>query len=159
MARGYQIHIVDMGAKFSTHFPGGHILINRTLFEEFSGPEVAAGFILMERALAQETPPLSLFFNSLGTRATLGFLANGKLNDAALADFAENRLTGPIHRPDDHRLLALFAAAELTPGPVRPRARQQPGHNPRAGRRRPGECRLSAKAPGRRLDRAAVNLW
>ncbi len=114
---GYQIQVVDMGAKFSTHFPGGHILINRSLVEEYAGPEVTAGFVLMELALAQEVSPMNLLFNSLGTRATLTFLASGSLNDTALTGFAQTRLTSPLHRPADDPMLMMFARAELTSSP------------------------------------------
>jgi len=113
----YQLHVVDMGARFSTHLPGKHILINRTLLEEYSGPEVAAGFVLMELALAQETVPISALFNGIGTRGTLTFLANGTLTQEAMADFAEARLTGQFSRPDDDKLLVIFAIAGLTSSP------------------------------------------
>ena len=113
----YQLHVVDMGARFSTHLPGKHILINRSLLEENSGPEVAAGFVLMELALAQETPPITALFNDIGVRGTLGFLANGTLPEAALAKFATKRLLGAYSRPDENRLLLLFAIAGLTSSP------------------------------------------
>ncbi|MCP5087986.1 MAG: hypothetical protein GY952_14430 [Rhodobacteraceae bacterium] len=117
LPEGSQLHIVDMGAKFSTHLPGGHILINRTLVEEHAGPEIAAGFVLMELALAKETPPMKRLFDHLGLRATLTFLANGNLGDDALANFAKSHLTGPLARPQTRTLLPLFARVELTSSP------------------------------------------
>ena len=117
LPEGYTLHIMDMGAKFSTSLPGGHILINRTLVEEHAGPEVAAGFVLMELALAEEKPPVSDLFDSIGTGATLKFLANGAMDSNQLARFAQNRLISPLGRPEEDRLLVLFAIAELTSSP------------------------------------------
>ncbi len=113
----YQLYVVDMGARFSTHLPGNIVLINRSLVEEYSGPEVAAGFVLMELAHAQEVPPMQQLFNSIGTQATLTFLANGRVSEAKLAEFATARLSGPLVRPDDRDLLALFAKVGLTSSP------------------------------------------
>lgn len=114
---GGRIHIVDMGARFSAHVPGGNILLNRVLVEENAGPEVAAGFVLMERALASEHAPLHDMFQSIGTRRTLTFIANGTLTTQALAAYARKTLTDPMDRPQDATLLPLFAAANLTSAP------------------------------------------
>lgn len=113
----YRIYVVDLGARFSTHLPGNRILINRILLEEYAGPEVAAGFVLMEKALATENPPLPELFSQLGTGATLGFLANGALDPEKLAEYAEGHLSAPMRRPSDQGLLALFAGAKLTSAP------------------------------------------
>jgi len=114
---GYSLHIVNMGAKLSTALPGGRILLNRSLLEKYSGPEVVAGFVLMERALGDEKSPMSDLFEAIGTGATLAFLANGSLSKTALADFAQMRLTAPPKRPAPASLLALFAKAGLTSSP------------------------------------------
>lgn len=117
LSERYQLHVVDMGARFSTHLPGKQILINKSLLEDNSGPEVAAGFVLMELALAQETSPIATLFNDIGTLGTLTFLANGTLQETALAEFAAQRLSGQVLRPDDDKLLVLFAIAGLTSSP------------------------------------------
>lgn len=112
-----QIHIVDMGARFSAHVPGGNILINRVLIEENAGPEIAAGFVLMERARAAQNDPLTGMFRSIGTRGTLRFIANGALPEHGLAVYARKTLTQPFERPDDTPLLALFKETNLTSAP------------------------------------------
>ncbi len=114
---GGHIHIVDMGARFSAHVPGGNILLNRVLIEENAGPEVAAGFVLMERALAAENDPMTGMFRSIGTRGTLRFIANGTLANHGLAVYARKTLTQSMKRPDDTKLLDLFANAALTSSP------------------------------------------
>ncbi len=113
----YRLFVVDMGARFSAHLPGNLILLNRSLIEEYSGPEVAAGFVLMEQALAQETPPMAQMFNSIGTQATLMFLASATVDEDKLAEFATARLSGGLERPDDAVLLKLFAKVGLTSSP------------------------------------------
>ena len=114
---GGNIHIVDMGARFSAHIPGGNILINRVLIEENAGPEVAAGFVLMERALADENNPMTSMFSSIGTRGTLTFIANGTLSRDGLAAYARKTLTQSMTRPSDETLLPLFRKAALTSAP------------------------------------------
>ncbi len=117
LGAGYRLYVVDMGARFSTHLPGNIILLNRSLVEEYSGPEVAAGFVLMELAHSLEVPPMEQLFNSIGTQATLTFLANGRVSDAKLAEFATARLSGLPVRPEDSDLLDLFARVGLTSSP------------------------------------------
>lgn len=117
LPKGGKIHIVDMGARFSAQVPGGNILLNRVLIEENAGPEVAAGFVLMERALATESASLTNMFQSIGTLATLTFIANGTLSNKLLATYAREMLTNPMTRPADTTLLPLFNAAKLNSGP------------------------------------------
>ena len=114
---GGHIHIVDMGARFSAHLPAGNILLNRVLVEENAGPEVAAGFVLMERVLAAQNNPATRMFREIGTRGTLTFIANGTLSPNALAAFARKTLTDPMTRPKDPALLAAFAQTRLTSAP------------------------------------------
>ncbi|MEM6618323.1 MAG: hypothetical protein AAF631_03385 [Pseudomonadota bacterium] len=114
---GGRVHVVDLGSHFSAHLPGGHILIDRTLLEDHAGPEVAAGFVLMEQARNGQSDPMRRLFRHIGTRATLTFLATGKLPDNALAAFARSQLTSPGDLPPDAALLAAFATAELTSAP------------------------------------------
>ena len=114
---GGNIHVVDMGARYSSHIPNGNILLNRVLFEENAGPEIAAGFVLMERALARENDPMVGLFQSIGTRGTLTFIANGTLSHDALAFYARKTLTSSMTWPQDAPLLEFFKTARLTSSP------------------------------------------
>lgn len=114
---GYRVHVVDLGARFSAHLPDGQILINRVLFEENAGPEVAAGFVLMELAKMRDQNPMRALFRHIGTRGTLSFLVNGQLPRDALAAFARQSLTAPIDRPADALLATEFARVKLTTSP------------------------------------------
>lgn len=115
---GGEIHIVDMGARFAAHLPAGNILLNRVLVEENTGPEIAAGFVLMERVIGEQDKPMTRMFREIGTRRTLTFIANGVLPDEALAGYARTVLTAPMARPDDAALLAAFKEAKLTSMPL-----------------------------------------
>jgi len=114
---GGNIHILNMGARLSAQIPGGNILLNRLLVEQNAGPEVAAGFVLMERALAAEKAPLTGMFRSIGTRAPLTFIANGTLTNQVLASYLRETLTSGMARPTDKNLLSLFDTAKLTSAP------------------------------------------
>lgn len=114
---GYRIQIVDLGARFSTHLPDRQILINRVLLEEEGGPEVAAGFVLLEHARMQQNDPMRGLFHHMGLRGTLAFLANGHLKDTALATYAGDRMTAPMEIPPLTALIAEFERAQLTTAP------------------------------------------
>nr|WP_325248423.1 hypothetical protein [Amylibacter sp.] len=114
---GGEIHIVDMGARFAAHLPAGNILLNRVLVEENAGPEIAAGFVLMERANGEQEKPMTRMFREIGSLRTLTFIANGVLPDEALAGYARTVLTAPMTRPDDGRLLDAFKEAKLSSAP------------------------------------------
>ena len=120
--RNGRIVVLDLGPRNSTLLPGGLILINRRLVEEYDDPDITAGYILRERAVAEANPPLLALFNAMGTTHVLTFLASGKIPDSALKNFAESRVTGPVEQASDDRLLAQFAQARLD---IRPYATAQ----------------------------------
>jgi hypothetical protein len=111
------LFITDMGARYSTHLPGGIILANRSLVEGFSGPEVLAGFVLMERALQKQHPAIRALFSQAGPIATLSFLVNGDINDAVLGAFAKNLMTRSMTLPDTPALLEMFKAVDISSTP------------------------------------------
>lgn len=117
LPEGGEIHIVDLGARFAAHLPGGNILLNRVLIEENAGPEIAAGFVLRERAIAAQDDPMKRMFRKIGTRRTLTFIANGDLPDDALAGYARQVLTAPLVRADTETLLAVFKETQMTSTP------------------------------------------
>ncbi len=108
-----RIVVSELGARPSSHLPGGLILINRRLLEQHSEPDVAAGYILMERAAQDERPPLLDLFASMGTRNVIRFLTSGDVSDTALRRYAETRVTGQTSPPSDENLLALFEISAL----------------------------------------------
>lgn len=111
--RSNHVLVLELGARNSSHLPGGLILINRRLLENFDDPEIAAGFIILERAIEDENPPLLALFSSMSTANVVSFLASGEISEAALKRYAETRVTGQSPLPDEANLLALFELAQL----------------------------------------------
>ena len=114
---GNTLFIADLGARYSTHLPGGIILTNRILLKDFTGPEVLAGFVLMERTLQDSDPALHALFAEAGPVAMLSFLVTGNISDAILSTFAKNQMTKPLVLPDTQTLLALFKTVDISSTP------------------------------------------
>lgn len=112
-----RIIVLELGARNSSHLPGGLILINRRLVEGYDDPEVAAGFVIMERAIEDEIPPLLALFSTMGTANVVSFLASGEISQTALKRYAETRVTGRFRLPDEANLLTLFELARLSAKP------------------------------------------
>jgi len=111
------LFIANLGARYSTHLPGGIILANRTLVENFSSPEVLAGFVLMERILQKERPALRSLISQAGPVATLSFLITGDISDDILAAFAKNQMTRSMALPQTQALLEIFEAVDISSTP------------------------------------------
>jgi len=107
------LFISDLGARKSMHLPGGIILANKTLVENYDGAEILAGYVLMEKALQDEKPAVHTLFLEAGPITTLSFLVTGELKDRVLEKFAKDRITGTMSQPDSAALLDLFKAANL----------------------------------------------
>lgn len=111
------LNLADLGARRSALLPGGQILLNKALLTEGTGPEVLAGYVLLERAEQDEDQPLLALFRQAGMREIFRFLTTGYLGAGAVAQFTEARLTGKLSDPDPENLLTLFEVAELTRQP------------------------------------------
>jgi hypothetical protein len=111
------LFIADLGARYSTHLPGGIILANRVLVEDFPQVEVLAGFVLMEQTLQDNNSALRSLFLDAGTVATLSFLVTGNIDDDVLGAFAKNQMTRPVDTPDTETLLARFKTAGISSTP------------------------------------------
>ncbi len=107
------LFISDLGARKSMHLPGGIILANKTLVEDYDGAEILAGYVLMEKALQDESPALHSLFLEAGPIATISFLATGQIKDSVLERFAKDRITGAMSQPNSAVLLELFKSANL----------------------------------------------
>ncbi|WP_212525445.1 hypothetical protein [Actibacterium sp. MT2.3-13A] len=109
--------VLPAGIAQAAHLPGGLVLLNRALVEDYDGPEVAAGFILAERARAAEADPLQSLLRAVGLRATLRLLTTGALPDSALRAYAEELPGAPPRPLTDETLLARFAEAGVPSSP------------------------------------------
>lgn len=92
----------------SLHLPGGTIVIDRALVEDYEEPDVAAGFILAEAVLSQVSDPFYDLLDAVGPRASFQLLTTGNLKGETLDLYARHLLTQPSAQPADDELLAAF---------------------------------------------------
>jgi hypothetical protein len=112
-----KIYIVDIGARNSAHLPGNIILINRQLVEDYTGPEIAAGFVLMEKANAEFKPARISFFETAGTMNTMRFLLTGEIRAASIDAFVAAQVTRDQVAAPSPELLSLFELANMSSKP------------------------------------------
>lgn len=119
---GVQIVVVPGGPVRATHLPGGIIVLRRDLIEGFDGPDVAAGYILAERARAAQADPLLGLLNWAGLGATVRLLTTGQMTPGALHGYgvALLRATRQAPPPSERALIARFRAEGL---PITPYAK------------------------------------
>lgn len=109
--------VLPSGVTGATHLPGGFILLNHELFEDFEEPDVAAGYIIAEQLRIRKTDPIEPLLRTSGLRATFTLLTTGTISDAALASYAEQLLTTPPVVIGTQELLASFLAANTRSTP------------------------------------------
>lgn len=99
------------------HLPGGIILINKALIEDFEDPAVASGYVLAEMARARRTDPLHDLLDASGPRTAFRLLTSGTLTQEALDAEAARILTAARTPLPDEALLEAFAAAKVPATP------------------------------------------
>lgn len=112
-----RIVILPSGVAESVILPGGIVLLNRELIEDYEDPAVAAGFVLAERARALRQEPLAELLDHAGPAASFRLLTTGELTPEILDQYGERILAEP--RPDigGEELLSVFAQAALPSTP------------------------------------------
>lgn len=98
------------GVRSTTHLPGGTILIDRALVEDYDEPDVVAGYLVAERLRAEAGDPLSELLEAIPVWSSFRLLTTGELNDDTLRSYAETLLTKPAAVVTDQALLAGFEA-------------------------------------------------
>ncbi|MBV6636126.1 MAG: hypothetical protein KI788_09500 [Mameliella sp.] len=116
LTRG-RIVILPGGARVSAHLPGGIVLLNHGVVEDFEDPDVAAGFVLAEAVRASETDPLAALLDHAGLVASLRLLTTGALPDGALSSYAEHLMAETPALPPVDPLIAAFDHAEIRSTP------------------------------------------
>lgn len=99
------------------HLPGGVIVLDRSVFEDWEEPDVAAGYILSQLALQVEQDPLGNLLDVVGPWENFRLLTTGQISQAAIDSYAEYLMTAQQRTPDTANLLALFEAAEVSAAP------------------------------------------
>lgn len=113
----HQLIILRAGVGESLHLPGGIVLLNKALIEDFDDPAVAAGYILAERARATAHDPLAKLLSSAGPVASFRLLTTGELTPDNLDYYAEQVLVVPRPALTDEELLSVFAQAAIASTP------------------------------------------
>ncbi len=101
----------------SLNLPGGLIVLNRSVIEDYEEPDVAAGYVLTEQTLKAETDPLRDLLRAAGLRENFRLLTTGDVAPSALDAYAEYMLTTPPRVPPLAAQLARFDAAALRSTP------------------------------------------
>lgn len=101
----------------SLHLPGGIVVLNRSLFEDFEEPDVAAGYVLTEMVEGDINDPLGDLLRATGLRENFRLLTTGDVSPKGLDNFAEHLMTQMTRVPDLSRQLTQFEAAKVRSTP------------------------------------------
>lgn len=109
--------VVRGGVAGALRLPGGTVLINAALVEDYEEPDVVAGHILAAYLRAENRDPLDRLLAQGGISASLRLLTTGALPEEALRAHAEALLTDPPDALAVETLLAGFRtwAVRATP--------------------------------------------
>ena len=105
------------GVQDTLALPGGSVLLNRAIVEDFEEPDVAAGYVLAAKANAAAHDPLRVLLDTQGTLTTLRLLTTGALPPEALRSHAEALVVEPGPKADPEILLGLFSHYEVKSTP------------------------------------------
>ncbi len=112
-----QVIVLPSTAQATAHLPGNILVVNRSLVEDFEGPEVLAGFLLEEDLRRRAEDPILTLLHASGVMATVRLLTTGEISDSHLRDHAARLLTSPPAAVDSTRLLARFEQAGVSSEP------------------------------------------
>jgi hypothetical protein len=112
-----QLVVLRAGVTDSLHLPGGIVLLNKALIEDYDDPAVAAGYVLSERARATVFDPLDVLLSHAGSAASFRLLTTGKLTQANLDYYAEQVLINPKPTLADEVTLSVFAQTAIPSTP------------------------------------------
>lgn len=93
--------------------PGGTILLDRALVEDFEEPDVAAGYALAAQISGRAHDPLRQLLEHSGTWASFQLLTTGRLESRTLDSYAQILLTQERALPPTEPLLDAFAARQV----------------------------------------------
>lgn len=109
--------VVRDGPVPALNLPGRIVVMHRALFEDYDGPEVAAGYALAAHLRAKAHDPMLPLLTHAGVAATFGLLTTGEFDASDLSGYGEVLLRAPPPEVAEADLLAAFAAAGLPSSP------------------------------------------
>lgn len=117
LKRADAVVVVPAGVAQAVHLPGGAVVLNRAIIEDYDDADVAAGFILAEDARAAQKDPMLDLLDHASFWTSLKLLTTGKLSDDALQAYGEALLTRAPTPVNDEALLARFTQAKVPSTP------------------------------------------
>ena len=112
-----ELLVVRAGMPAATHLPGGTVLLNRALVEDYEEADVVAGYVVAERLRAELHDPLLDALEHGGLSASIRLLATGQMKDSVLKSYAKALLTKTQTPLSDRVLLAGFHAWKIRSTP------------------------------------------
>lgn len=117
LAGGGRLVVMPEGVPDAVHLPGGIVLLNRALVEDYEDPAVVAGYVLAEVTRAAAGDPVERMLRITGASVAFRLLTTGDVPGDVLADYAETLMTAPHDPVPAAPLLARFEAAEVPATP------------------------------------------
>lgn len=109
--------VVPGGVHEGVHLPGGLLLLNKALVEDYEEPDVAAGYIVAEYLRSARHDPLLRLLEHAGFWDSLRLLTRGTLTEETLDAYAEALLTTPPIPLPEEVLLKEFSDARVRSTP------------------------------------------
>jgi hypothetical protein len=109
--------VLSGGIRHAVHLPGGLIVLNRTLVEDFDTPEVAAGFTLAEDELARQADPLQELLTWTGMLSAAKLLVTGNIPEQDIAEYAQSLMLANYVTPPTLSLIGRFSEARVPSSP------------------------------------------
>ncbi|MFY9210954.1 MAG: hypothetical protein WAO69_07485 [Aestuariivita sp.] len=112
-----RLAVLPAGVRDSLALPGGLVVLNRAIIEDFEDPDVAAGYIMAERARISQINPLADLLENSGVRASFRLITTGTLAPETLDAYAEHVLVSARPEIGTDVLLDMFDAAQIRATP------------------------------------------
>ncbi|MEQ9695129.1 hypothetical protein [Shimia sp. SDUM112013] len=109
--------IVRAGVQTARALPGGTMLLNRAIVEDYEDPDVAAGYIIAEKVSAAQYDPLRRLLDSSSLLTSFRLLTTGGVPTDTLRDFAEESIADPTAAPPIDLMLAGFETYKVRTSP------------------------------------------
>lgn len=109
--------VVRDGIQGALDLPGGQIVLAESLLAEQDGPELAAGFALVQSLISEQQDPMIPLLRYAGFKASFQLLTTGVLPAEAVAGYAQSLIAKPKLTLTEAQLLPRFEAAGLPSTP------------------------------------------